>query len=159
MRHSFKLGFGFGSTSGVITTLGLMTSLHSSTHSKTVVIGGILAIAISDAFSDALGMHISIEAGNRHTTKEIWEATMATFLAKFFIALSFILPVFLFSLPLAVIINIFWGMLLISLVSLCIAKAQQERPHRIILEHLFITVLVIIITHYVGNWIATFSNS
>ncbi|MCD6319955.1 MAG: hypothetical protein J7M03_04670, partial [Candidatus Desulfofervidaceae bacterium] len=146
MRHSFKLGFGFGSTSGVITTLGLMTSLHSSTHSKTAVIGGILAIAIADAFSDALGMHISVEAGNRHTTKEVWEATMATFFSKFIIALSFILPVLFFSLGVAVIINIIWGLLLISLVSFFIAMAQREKPHKIILEHLFITVLVIIIT-------------
>ncbi|MGZ8381620.1 MAG: hypothetical protein ACXW4C_08190, partial [Nitrospira sp.] len=55
MKASFKTGLSFGLTSGVITTLGLMVGLHSGTHSRTVVIGGILTIAIADAMSDALG--------------------------------------------------------------------------------------------------------
>ena len=59
MEHSLKVGFSFGITSGIITTLGLMVGLNSSTNSKVAVIGGILIIAIADAFSDALGIHIS----------------------------------------------------------------------------------------------------
>ncbi|GAI31399.1 unnamed protein product, partial [marine sediment metagenome] len=39
MKHSIKTGFSFGLTSGIITTLGLMVGLHSSTGSKLVVIG------------------------------------------------------------------------------------------------------------------------
>ena len=42
MRPSWKTGVSFGLTSGVITTLGLMVGLYSGTHSRTVVIGGIL---------------------------------------------------------------------------------------------------------------------
>ncbi|HID20408.1 MAG TPA: hypothetical protein EYP28_05685, partial [Methanophagales archaeon] len=62
MKHSLKIGFSFGLTSAIITTLGLMVGLHSGTHSKLVVIGGVLTIAIADAFSDALGIHISEES-------------------------------------------------------------------------------------------------
>ena len=51
MRHSLRIGFSFGITSAIITTLGLMVGLHSGTHSKLVVIGGVLTIAIEDAFS------------------------------------------------------------------------------------------------------------
>jgi len=71
MKHSLKTGFSFGLTSGIITTLGLMMGLHSGTHSKTVVIGGILTIAIADAFSDALGIHISEESEGKYSPKEI----------------------------------------------------------------------------------------
>jgi len=71
MKVSVKKGFSFGLTSGIITTLGLMVGLNAGTHSKIVVIGGILSIAIADAFSDALGMHISEEAENQHSNKEI----------------------------------------------------------------------------------------
>lgn len=53
MRLSIRKGFSFGLTSGVITTLGLIVGLHSSTHSDLSVIGGILSIAIADAMSDA----------------------------------------------------------------------------------------------------------
>ena len=38
MRTSLKIGFSFGLTSGVITTLGLMVGLHAGTHSKSVVL-------------------------------------------------------------------------------------------------------------------------
>ena len=79
MRHSLKVGLCFGLTSGIITTLGLMMGLYSGTNSKLVVIGGILVIAIADSFSDALGIHMSEESENKHTTREVWESTISTF--------------------------------------------------------------------------------
>ena len=90
MKLSIRKGFSFGLTSGIITTLGLIVGLHSSTHSAIVIIGGILVIAIADALSDALGIHISEESEKKHSTKEIWESTFATFLSKFVFALTFI---------------------------------------------------------------------
>jgi len=56
-----------------------MVGLHSFSGFKFVIIGGILTIVIADAFSDALGIHVSEEAENAHTSKEIWESTIATF--------------------------------------------------------------------------------
>ena len=103
-KHSFLVGFSFGLTSGIITTLGLMVGLHSSTHSRLAVIGGILTIAVADALSDALGIHISEESENKHSHKEIWEATISTFLSKFIFTLTFIIPVLLFKLPTAIMV-------------------------------------------------------
>lgn len=85
MKHSLKIGFSFGLTSGIITTLGLMVGLHSGTHSKLVVIGGVLIIAIADAFSDALGIHVSEESENKHVTKEIWDPHFLLFYLKLFL--------------------------------------------------------------------------
>ena len=39
-------------------TLGLMVGLHAGTHSMPAVLGGILTIAVADAMSDALGIHV-----------------------------------------------------------------------------------------------------
>ena len=50
LKSSFKVGVGFGLTSGVITTLGLMVGLYSGTASRIAVIGGIITIAVADAF-------------------------------------------------------------------------------------------------------------
>ena len=83
MKNSLKTGVAFGLTSGIITTLGLMVGLYSGTNSKLVVMGGILTIAIADAFSDALGIHVSEESKNNVTEKEVWEATISTFFSKF----------------------------------------------------------------------------
>ncbi|MCD6384217.1 hypothetical protein J7M23_00420 [Candidatus Sumerlaeota bacterium] len=155
MRHSFQTGLSFGITSGVITTLGLMVGLHSGTHSKLVVIGGIFTIAIADAFSDALGIHISEEAENRHTTREIWESTIATFLSKFVFTLTFIVPVLLFTLATAIILSVIWGLSLLAIFSFHIAKEQHRNPLPVILEHLIIALIVVVATHFVGKLIGS----
>lgn len=156
LKHSLKTGFSFGSTSGIITTLGLMVGLHSGTHSRIFVISGILTIAIADAFSDALGIHISEESENKHTSKEIWESTLMTFFSKFFFALTFLIPVLLFVLPIAIVVSVLWGLFLITLFSFAMGKEQETNPWRVAGEHLFIAIVVIIITHFIGDWIATF---
>jgi vacuolar iron transporter family protein len=154
MKLSIKKGVSFGLTSGVITTLGLIVGLTSGTGSKLVVLGGIITIAIADAFSDALGMHISEEAENKHTTREIWESTISTFLAKFVFALTFIIPILLFNLSLAVIVSIIYGLLVLSIISYKMAKEQKTKPLQVIGEHLLIAIVVIIITHFVGNYVS-----
>jgi len=156
MKISIRKGFSFGITSGIITTLGLIVGLHSGTGSKLVVLGGIITIAIADALSDALGMHISEESENHHKTKEIWESTFATLFSKFIFALTFVIPVLLFELSTAIIISIIWGLSLISIFSYYIAKKEKISTSRAVFEHLLITIAVIIITHYIGHWVATF---
>jgi len=155
MKHSLKVGFSFGLTSGIITTLGLMVGLHSGTHSKLVVIGGVLTIAIAYAFSDALGIHVSEESENKHTVKEIWEATISTFFSKFVFALTFVIPVFLFELSTAIVVSIIWGLSLLGIFSYGMAKQQKEKPWKVVAEHLIIAFVVIIITHLVGDWIGS----
>jgi VIT1/CCC1 family predicted Fe2+/Mn2+ transporter len=155
LKHSFKTGFSFGLTSGIITTLGLMVGLNSGTHSRLAVIGGILTIAIADAFSDALGIHVSEESENKHTTREIWESTISTFATKFIFALSFMVPVLLLKLTTAIVVSIGWGVLLLSVFSYIIAREQNAHPWKVIFEHLGIAVVVIVITHFVGDWISS----
>ncbi len=156
MKLSIKKGFSFGLTSGVITTLGLIVGLDSSTHSKIVVLCGILVIAIADSLSDALGIHVSEESENRHTTREIWEATIATFLSKFIFALTFIIPILFLQLSVALVVNIAWGLFLIALFSYNIARQQNTKPLHAILEHVILAIIVIVITHYVGDLIAAY---
>jgi VIT1/CCC1 family predicted Fe2+/Mn2+ transporter len=152
-RHSIKTGLSFGLTSAIITTLGLMVGLQSGTKSRLVVISGILIIAIADAFSDALGIHMSEESENKHSTKEIWESTIATFIAKFVFTSTFIIPMLLFPLNTAIVVSILYGLVLLSLFSLYMAKEQGEKLWKVIGEHLVIAIVVIVLTHYVGEWI------
>jgi VIT1/CCC1 family predicted Fe2+/Mn2+ transporter len=155
MKDSLRQGISFGLTSGTITTLGLMVGLHSGTHSRIVVIGGILTIAIADAFSDALGIHISVESENERSPSEIWVATVATFFSKFLFALTFIIPILIFKLSIAIIISLIWGMSILALLSYFIARVRNENPTKIIIEHLLIVCAVVITTHFLGNWISS----
>jgi VIT1/CCC1 family predicted Fe2+/Mn2+ transporter len=107
--------------------------------------------------SDAMGIHISEEAENRHSQKEIWESTIATFTSKFIFALTFIIPILLFELSTAIFVCIVWGLFLISIFSFYIARKEKIKPYRVISEHLIITIAVIVITHVLGNWVSTFT--
>jgi len=156
MKNSIKVGFSFGLTSGVITTLGLMMGLYSGTHLKIAVILGILSIAIADAFSDALGIHISEESEQKHQAREIWESTLATFFSKFIFALTFIIPVLVFRLKLAMIIAMIWGFFLLAAISFKIAGPKNSNWWKVVAEHTLIAAIVIIVIYFIGNFIRKF---
>ncbi len=154
MRHSVQTGFSFGLTSGIITTLGLIVGLYSSTNDRLVVIGGIITIAIADALSDSLGIHISEESECVHTVKEIWESTLATFFSKFVFSSSFLLPVVFCDLLVAIYISVIWGFSLIAVFSYLCATQQNKSPWEAIVEHLSIGTVVIVVTFLVGRWVS-----
>ena len=156
MKHSLKTGLSFGLTSAIITTLGLMVGIYSGTRSRLAVLGSILIIAIADAFSDSLGIHMSEESENKHTPVEIWESTLYTFLSKFLFASTFLVPVIIFELERAVLVSIVWGFLLLILFSYYLAKNEETSPWKVIFEHVFVAVIVIIATHSVGLFIHKF---
>jgi VIT1/CCC1 family predicted Fe2+/Mn2+ transporter len=153
MKLSYLKGLSFGLTSGIITTLGLLVGLDSGTHSKLAVVGGVITIAIADAFSDSLGIHISEESQNTHSTRSIWESTVATFAAKFFFALTFLIPILCAPLNIAIWISIAWGLFVLSTISYWMAKKEHIKPSEVICEHVGIAVIVIVITYFVGGWV------
>jgi len=138
MNQAWKTGLSFGLTSGVITTLGLMVGLHAGTHSRAAVLGGILTIAVADAMSDAMGIHLAEETKNSGPAAGIWEATLATFSAKFVIAGTFIVPVLARPLDQAIVISVVWGLLLLTALSFFVARVQGISPWKAIGEHVFI---------------------
>lgn len=153
MKQSFKTGLSFGLTSGVITTLGLLTGLSYSSGSRVVVVAGIITIAIADAFSDALGIHLSTETNSKNSDRDVWESTAATFIAKFIVALTFIPLVIFLSLKTAVMASVGWGLFLLVILSYYIAVKENKKPLLVIGEHLAIAIAVVLITAVVGNWI------
>ena len=155
MKESIRKGCSFGLTSGIITTLGTIIGLNSGTHSKFLIIIGITIIAIADALSDAFGIHVSEESTTKKSEKAIWESTIATFLSKTFFAFTFIIPILLFKLSTAITVSLAWGFLLIILVSIQLAKIQKVRTSIMISKHLAITIVVILVTHFVGTFLSS----
>ncbi|MCW4031556.1 MAG: hypothetical protein NWE80_04240 [Candidatus Bathyarchaeota archaeon] len=157
MKETLLKGVGFGLTSGVITTLGIIVGLHSGTHSKLAVLAGMVVLAIADAFSDAIGIHISEEAEGEHATREIWEATLFTFSSKFVFSLTFVpLIIFIEEISTAILASVVWGLFLIVIISFYTAKLQNKNINRTIAEHLLVTIIVIFLAHYLGDIIYGF---
>jgi VIT1/CCC1 family predicted Fe2+/Mn2+ transporter len=155
MSVSIRKGLSFGLTSGVITTLGMVVGVNASTSSRLAVIAAIISIAIADAFSDAVAMHVSEESEGVHTRKDVWEATMATFLTKFAFAMTFVIPIWFLALDLAVLVDIIWGLLIMTVFNIFLARSQDERVLRVVFEHLAIAIIVVLITFIVGSFLST----
>ena len=152
MLTVIKRGLSFGLTSGVITTLGLLIGLAASTNSKAIVLSGILTIAIADALSDAMGMHLSEEQAENNGARHVWIATISTFVGKFIVALTFALPILLLpTLLMGAIFNIGWGVLLLAAFSWHIATEHKKSITKTVGEHLLITAAVIAITYFLGT--------
>jgi len=150
MKGATRRGLSFGLTSGVITTLGVIIGLDSSTESKLAVVGGILTVAIADAFSDALGMHNSQESVKGNGRGAIWSATFATFFAKFFVGLSFLVPFLFFELSRAVVVDVILGAVLLIIFTYNVSKVRGTNFLTEIIKHLFFAGVVMVITYYVG---------
>ena len=158
MKISLKKGLSYGVTSGVITTLGLIIGLYFSESGRDIILAGILTIAFADALSDGLGIHISEEAENKHSKKEIWESTLSTVVTKMIFALSFIIPILLFSMGIAIIINLIWGAALLIALSYYVARNNKENVLSVLAEHVGIAIIVIAGSFAIGGLINLFFN-
>lgn len=157
--HQLITGISFGLTSGVITALGMIVGLHSATSSKLAVVAGVIVMAIADGLADAVGLHMVEETevekgGIKHTPKEIWLTTLFTFLSVSGFILTFAIPILIFPLKIAVFLAIGWGIFLLILLNFYTAKIKKESPIRLIFEHIFLALFVIIISYWIGNLIA-----
>ena len=150
-----RTGIFFGATSGAITTIGLMVGLHAGTESLIAVLGGILVVAVADAMSDAMGIHLAQEADPDSTSDHIWAATLWTFLTKLVVALTFAVPVLWLPLQTAVIVSVAWGLFVVTLLSVFIARIQQVKALPVITEHLAIAIVVVTVSYYIGTWVRT----
>lgn len=146
----------FGLSSGIITILGLMTGLGASTHSSQAVLGGIIIIAIADSLSDSFGMHISKESEHNSSDHDVWVITAATLGSKMLMTSTFILPVVLLPLDLAINASVAWGLLALTLLSVFIGHSQQRRIIPIVAEHIAMAILVVVLTHFIGSLIGTY---
>ncbi len=148
-----RTGYFFGTTSGVITTAGLMTGLYAGTASLVAVLGGIFVIAVSDALSDALGIHLAHESDPNSTKRSIWQATLATFVAKLVVSSVFAVPLLLFSLATGIYIALGIGLLVLIVLSIQLAGIQRVAALPVVLEHVGIAVLVVFVSHWIGVWV------
>ena len=148
-----RTGVFFGATSGVITTIGLISGLNAGTKSMAAVLGGILVVAVADAMSDAMGIHLAQEADPDSTHDHVWAATIWTFVTKLVVALTFALPIIYLPLELAVAVSVGWGLVVITVLSAYLARAQDKAVLPVVTEHVVIAIVVVALSHFIGVWV------
>jgi VIT1/CCC1 family predicted Fe2+/Mn2+ transporter len=144
--------FIFGATTAILINLGLVVGLDSASNTKLSIISSILVVAIADNLVDSLGIHIYQETQNLKT-KHVWISTLLNFLTRFSISLLFILIIMLLPLSSAISFSIFFGFILLSIISYLVARQRNSNIYLAITEHLSIALLVIFASYYLGHWI------
>ena len=148
-------GFGFGSASGGITTLGMIVGLYSASSDRLAIIGGIVTVSVADALSDALGEHISEESKRHPVARDVRNITISTFVTKLLIGLSFLIPFIFLPIAQAVIVSVVYSALVLILLSLRISHRTGQNRYEVMAEHLLVGFAVVVITFFLGKWVET----
>lgn len=133
----------------MLTTLGLIVGLNAGSKSRSAVAAGIVTITLADAFSDALGLHVSQRSAGEDI-EAAWVAAGATFVAKLVIALSFLIPVLLFSLTTAVVVSVLWGFALLTVLIWYVARRNDTPPATAVAMHLLVAIVVLATSQAAG---------
>lgn len=150
MIPSLTKGISFGITSSVITTLGIIVGMHAGTDLKHGIIVAILIIASADSLADACGIHFSEQArGASH--HECFVASVSTFVGKLFFALSFLVPILLFETHRAIVIDIIYGLIVLTIQGFLVAKAHRRNASLIVFFQVFLAIAIISFSHFIGT--------
>lgn len=148
----YQTKFSFGSTSAIMTNLGLIVGLDTSVNARVSIIAAILVIALADNISDSFGIHMYQESEHLER-KEIWLSTSLNFLSRFLVSLLFVFFMAFLPLNIAVGCSLIYGLLLLAFISYIIAVNEETNVLYSIISHIGIAVTVIIVSDFVGRLI------
>jgi len=144
----------FGSSSAIVTSLGLIVGFGAAAVSRAALVSGLLIIGLADNISDSLSIHIYQESENLETGSA-FKATLTNFLARLIIAITFVGIVLLSRPSIAVAVSVAWGVLLLGALTYRVARIRQVSPWPEMMRHLVVALIVIGVSRGLGGWIAS----
>ena len=152
LRFHEKVGvLAFGITSGILTTVGVLAGVNSATSSQLSVVAAIAAIAIADNCSDAFGMYVSKLSERGNSRRVALRYALGTLAGKFFFPLTFIVPLLLCPLSVAIWIDLTWGAIALALLSAEQAIVDQQSVPRRVGRNLTLAAVIVAISVAVGR--------
>ncbi len=144
-------GAAFGVTEAVIMMMGVMYALIV-TGDRQIVILGILASGVADALANSAAFHISEEAEAMHSHLEVWKSTLMCFFGTAVPVALFIIPLLVFPISLAMIIDGVFGLLLLALTGVYVgAKCKTKRGYWHIAEYTLMGIAVPLVCYIIGR--------
>jgi hypothetical protein len=144
--------FSFGSTSAIVTSMGVIIGLGAATARTATIVSSLLIFAVADNISDSLSIHMYQEA-EKLDERSAFRATLTNFVARLLITLSFVMIAMLLAYPYAGIVALVWGFFLLTGLSYALAMERRVSPMAEIGKHLGVAVLVIAASRVIGSWI------
>jgi hypothetical protein len=143
----------FGGTAAIVTSMALITGLNAVNVTKATMVSALLIAAIADNLTDSLSVHIFQES-ERLEQREVFIGTLANFVTRFAVCLSFVLIVALFRGPVAAVGGIVWGMSLLAALTYMLARDRRVSVVSEVTKHLVAALVVVFVSREVGHWIS-----
>lgn len=155
-NYSIEMGLqgaAFGVSEAVIMMMGVLYAL-AVTGDRKIIILGILASGIADAFANSSAFHISEEAEGIHSHLEVWKSTIFCFLGTALPVAVFLFPLFFFSIFSAMIVDGIIGLILLALIGVYVSRyCKKHSALYHVVEYVAIGIIVPIICYGAGNLI------
>jgi VIT1/CCC1 family predicted Fe2+/Mn2+ transporter len=148
--------FSFGGTAAIVTSMGLIFGLEAAASTRQAIVSALLIVALADNLSDSLSVHVYQEAENLDS-REAFRSTLANFVTRLLVALSFVALVLLAPRDLLSGIAIAWGFALLSALTFRIARARKRPVAREIAKHIAIALVVLAVSRALGTWISSYA--
>ena len=145
----------FGSTSAIVTSMGLIVGLDAATASRGALVSSLLIVALADNISDSLSIHVYQESEHLES-RAAFRATLTNFMARLVVALTFV--VLAIGLPQRALapVALGWGLLLLGALSAQLARSRGASVTGEVGKHLGVALVVIVASREVARVIADY---
>jgi predicted adenylyl cyclase CyaB len=116
----------FGITSGILTTVGLLVGVFTATADRLSVIASVVSIAVADSCSDSFATYVARASERGAPPGRALRHALGTLSGKAVMPLTFLVPLLLLPLSVAVWVDLGWGALVLALLSAEQAVVEQR---------------------------------
>jgi VIT1/CCC1 family predicted Fe2+/Mn2+ transporter len=142
----------FGSTSAVVTSIGLVVGFASMSTSRATLIASLLIVGIADNLTDSLSIHLYQEAEGLEP-REAFVSTVTNFLARLAITATFIALVALLTDGWLITVATVWGLALLGMLTVSLARQRHAPVRRELTRHFAIAIAVIVLSRAIGVFV------
>jgi VIT1/CCC1 family predicted Fe2+/Mn2+ transporter len=135
-----------------VTSLGLIVGFASTTTARATLIASLMIIGIADNLTDSLSVHLYQEAEGLES-QEAFVSTATNFMARLAITATFILLVGFLSGGGLAIIAIIWGLTLLGILTVSLARQRHAPVGRELIRHFTIAFVVIAVSRVIGLFV------
>jgi hypothetical protein len=140
----------FGSTSAVITSIGLVVAFGSDADAT--LIASLLVVGIADNLTDSLSVHLYQEAEGLEQ-HEAFTSTVTNFLTRLGITASFVALVAVLNGGWLIAVTVSWGLAVLGLLTTALAHERGASVGRELARHYTIAVVVIVLSRAIGDYV------
>ena len=140
----------FGSTSAVVTSIGLVVGFATTGTSRATLVASLLIVGIADNLSDSLSIHLYQESEGLEP-HEAFVSTVTNFLTRLTITATFVALAVTLKDWALIICATAWGLVVLGMLTVSLAHERNAPVGRELIRHFAIAAVVIALSRAIGT--------